>query len=74
MSAFCDKILAMDKRIGFAMVANLDGEIRVKDAWDTANVERSRGWFRGIMGGDYPGNRSSDGEIFRKVRDRLTWL
>jgi hypothetical protein len=27
MSALCDKILAMDKRIGFAMVANLDGEI-----------------------------------------------
>ncbi len=27
MSALCDKILAMDKRIGFAMVTNLDGEI-----------------------------------------------
>jgi hypothetical protein len=27
MSALCDKILAMDKRIGFAMVANVDGEI-----------------------------------------------
>jgi len=27
MSALCDKILAMDKRIGFAMVANLDEEI-----------------------------------------------
>ena len=27
MSSLCDKILAMDKRIGFAMVANVDGEI-----------------------------------------------
>jgi hypothetical protein len=27
MSALCDRILAMDKRIGFAMVANLDGKI-----------------------------------------------
>lgn len=27
MSALCDKILAMDRRIGFAMVANLNGEI-----------------------------------------------
>jgi hypothetical protein len=27
VSALCDKILAMDKRIGFAMVANLDGKI-----------------------------------------------
>lgn len=27
MSAVCDRILAMDKRIGFAIVAKLDGEI-----------------------------------------------
>ena len=27
MSALCDKILAMDKRIGFAMVTKLDGGI-----------------------------------------------
>jgi len=27
MSALCDKILAMDKRIGFAMIADVDGEI-----------------------------------------------
>jgi len=27
MSALCDKILAIDKRIGFAMVTSLDGKI-----------------------------------------------
>ena len=27
MTALCDKILAMDKRIGLAMVANPDGKI-----------------------------------------------
>jgi hypothetical protein len=75
MSALCDKILAMDKRIGFAMVANLDGEILESRMLGTPLMSKEAvAGFAGIMGGDYPGNRSSDGGVFWKVGDSLAWL